>query len=193
MAPLFEASADDGGIRLEEVSRTRIHFRGAERPCFAITAVEVVRADGLESFVCQRAADAKVLLKVMSSAAAELDDRNREGRLKTFASRPGRAAWSACRHCYAPSCGRVQNKTRPIQMPRTPPRRRLTHATRRARAGSLVTTTPEAPEATRTPVSLTLTAQRAVRSANAPPTHSVGPTGACSQRAACSGRSVIST
>lgn len=77
---LFEASAGEGGLDLEEVSRTRIRFRGAQHHRF-IATVDVVRADQLEPFVRERAADAKALLEIMSSGLTELGERNADGHL----------------------------------------------------------------------------------------------------------------
>jgi hypothetical protein len=71
---LFEASADSRSLQLQEVERTRVHFRGAETARFPIATVDMVTAAALDAFVVERAADTKALLDVMSAALTELRD-----------------------------------------------------------------------------------------------------------------------
>lgn len=76
---LFSAQAGETGMAVEEVSTIRVHFRGAEDHRFPIATVDVVRADRLEQFVNERAADARELVRIMSTALSELRDRMRDG------------------------------------------------------------------------------------------------------------------
>lgn len=86
---LFEARAAVQGLDLEEVPQTRIHFRGAEHHRYAIATVDVVRADHVEKFVRERAADSKALLGILSSALTELRARVLDGQFDRLAITPG--------------------------------------------------------------------------------------------------------
>jgi hypothetical protein len=86
---LFEASAGEKRLNLEEVPRTRLHFRGVRDQPFFIATVDVVRADELESFARERAADTKALLEVMSAGLRELRERTADGRLDRLNVKPG--------------------------------------------------------------------------------------------------------
>lgn len=79
---LFEASAAEEGLDLEEVPQTRVHFRGAERHRYAIATVDVVRSDHVETFARERAKDSTALLGILSSALTELRERTVDGQLE---------------------------------------------------------------------------------------------------------------
>jgi hypothetical protein len=78
---LFKTRRSQDGLDLEEVSAARIHWRGSERHRLPHATLDVVRADHIEMFARERAADARVVLAVMSSALAELQECLAEERL----------------------------------------------------------------------------------------------------------------
>jgi hypothetical protein len=78
---IFQASPRHEGVDLDEVSRTRVHFRGAGRAGRSITTIDVVRADELESFVRERGADVESLSEVLLTALRESNEYLGQGRL----------------------------------------------------------------------------------------------------------------